>query len=184
MAMTDAKEQQRLIEQDLYNELRWMLVAATEWHICDQTVTNTGPLPNLPNHFQVLAMDSACVHIRSLYDFLIVNKTERADTAYASRDFNVTLAPTPLYKDYIDSINKRLMHIDTNRPAPRRQNGKQVKTDLNRKVLDLAQDVLSLWDDFLREVPQFSKQLTKARTDAIDDAKRAADALGGVCPFI
>jgi hypothetical protein len=175
----DAK---RLISDDLYNELRWMLVAASEWSVCE----NGSLSPNTPSHLQVLALDSACVHIRSLYEFFMDDpgKHRRTDTAHASRDFGVSLPPTTLYNDYIDGINKRVFHLDNFRPVPSSRSGSAVNTDVNRKIILLAHDVLNLWDGFAAQLPSYMNELSIARSDSISDAKNAAESLGGKPIFV
>jgi hypothetical protein len=178
--MTPA-EQCRLISEDLYNELRWMLVAASEWQAC-QGLTSAA-LRRFPNHIQVVTMDSALLHVRSLYEFFVDNGGRlRADTVYAGRDFGVGLSPTTLHDEYIDSLNKRLFHVDIFRPAPVKS-GTPVKTDVNARVKDLAQDVLDLWDAFAGALPSLASELSTARTDAIADAGKAAQSMGSAPVF-
>ena len=176
----DAK---RLINEDLYNELRWMLVAASEWQVCFGKLSRISV--SFPSHLQVLAMDSACVHIRSLYEFFIYvpSKSSRSDTAYANRDFGISVQPTQLYNEYIESLNKRIFHLDNYRPAPTARGGGAVKTDLNQKITDIAQDVLNVWDIFAKQLPQFETELSSARQKSISDAERAAISVGGSTIF-
>lgn len=179
LSSVDAK---RLINDDLYNELRWMLVAASEWSVCEKDSLS----PNAPSHLQVLALDSACVHIRSLYEFFIdaPGKHPRSDTAHALRDFGVSLPTTALYDDYIEGLNKRIFHLDNFRPMPASRSGNVVNTDVNRKIDLLAQDVLDLWDNFAIQLPSYTSELNAARASAISDATKAANSLGGKAVFV
>ncbi len=155
-----------------------MLVAATEWHafrLLDPSTRN-----EYPGHFHVLTMDSAFLHARSLYEFFLTPKRLwRSDTAYAERDFGVPLSPTKVSDTYIDALNKRLFHIDIFRPAPVNKGGKKVKTDINVRVVDIATDVLELWDDFAAKVGKFPTALRTARRKAIGDAAQAATTICG-----
>jgi hypothetical protein len=54
------------IEQHLFNELRWLLAAATEWSIQNQL--NLGMVGY---DVQVYAMDSAFLHARALFEFVV-----------------------------------------------------------------------------------------------------------------
>ncbi len=101
----------------------------------------------------------------------------------SKRDFGVTISPTALYTSYIDVLNKRMFHLYTYRPAPKLRAGGFAKTDLNRQIASLAQDVLSLWDEFTKQLPKYKKELMEARELAINDADAAARSLGGVSIF-
>lgn len=175
----------RLIKDDLYNELRWMLVAASEWNTCEDARKNGTPLQSLPNHLQVLTMDSACVHIRSLYEFFIdaPGKNPRNDTAHAKRDFGISLAPTTLHDSYIESLNKRIFHLDIFRPAPTGRGGVPVNTDLNEKITELSKDILDLWDEFTNQLPAYVTELLDARKKSIAEASKAASSVGGTAIF-
>ena len=94
------------------------------------------------------------------------------DTWHAQRDFGVSVAPTQLYLDYLDSLNKRLFHLDQYRPAPTTQVMARVKLDLNRRVAELAQDILGLWAAFSRDAPQVQTELATARQRSIDQASK------------
>jgi len=158
-----------------------MLVAASEWHafrLLPEATRN-----QFPSHFHVVTMDSACLHARSLYEFFLTpKKNSRPDTAYAERDFGVTLKPTKVSSTYIDSLNKRLFHVDLYRPVPVKKVGgsvKKVKTDVNTRVVEIATDVLTLWDEFAGRVGKFPTALKTARKKAIADAAQAATSICG-----
>jgi hypothetical protein len=176
-------EQRRLINQDLYNELRYLLIAATIWQACHD-IGNDDPkkAESHPHHLVVLAMDSAIMHARALYEFFFDHGD--FESAGAQRDFGVTIDRTKLYDEYKHTINKRLFHIDTRRPRPeKRGGGRRVKRDINRKVKLIADDVLGLWDQFSDELPGFKRQLSGARRKAIAEATKAAKSIDGRIVF-
>lgn len=178
------EEQRRLINQDLYNELRYLLIAATIWQRCrdvEQSDDQT-PFDDLPHHLQALTMDSACMHARALYEFFF--KSGDIETASAKRDYGVTLNRTRLYRDYEHTLNKRLFHIDLRRPAPRERFATaRVKRNVNRKPKLFADDVLGLWDKLAAQLPQLHRQLSGARKKAIAEADKAAKSVGGEVIF-
>lgn len=163
---------QRFIEQDLFNELRWMLVAASEWNA--SVATDFRPV----DHFQVIAMDSTFLHARALYEFFIDGQNPtwnpRPDTANAKRDFNVSIVPTATYRQYIDGINKRLFHLDINRPTPEKGGNPIPGKDVNDKVVVVAQDVLDAWDKFASLAPAYKSIMDQKRSQAIKDAHAAS----------
>jgi hypothetical protein len=179
--MLDLKEQRRLINQDLYNELRYLLISATVWQRC-RDIELSGdhhPFAELPHHLQAIAMDSACVHARALYEFFF-NCKQDAETAHAERDFGVALNPTKLFRDYEHALNKRLFHIDLDRPHPHVRNKPvAVKRNVNRKPYLFAADVLKIWDRFARQVPQLQRELSAKRALAISEAAIAAGSVQG-----
>jgi hypothetical protein len=160
-----------------------LLIAATIWQAChDIGKRDPKRAQTHPHHLVVLALDSACMHARALYEFFY-DFGDR-DSPGADRHFRVKLVRTKLYTDYKHSLNKRLFHVDLNRPAPEvRGGGKRVKRDINRKVKLIADDVLNLWDQFADQRPDFKRQLSRARRKAIAEATRAAESMGGSVLF-
>lgn len=174
-------ERRRLVSEDLYNELRWMLVAASEWQVCRGRPARD--LARFPSHIQVVTMDSALLHARALYEFFIDSGQSRADTAAAARDFGFQCSETVLYNEYIKSLNKRLFHIDRSRPAPSGRHDAAVKTDLNTRIVDIASDVLRLWDAFTLASADLCNELSTARENAVADAAAAAKSMGALPVF-
>jgi hypothetical protein len=58
-----------------------------------------------------------------------------------------------------------------------------VKRNVNRKPKLFADDVLKLWDQFAAQLPQYHRQLSKAREKAIAEAQRAAQSVDGELLF-
>jgi hypothetical protein len=169
---------QRFIEEDLYNELRWLLVAASEWNAA--TTKDVEPA----NHFLVVTMDSTFLHARSLYEFFIDAQilnpqwNPKQNTAYAKRDFNISIAPTSTYTRYIDGIHKRLFHLDINRPSPEKRGVPIPGKDINDKVMVVAQDVLDLWDNFAAQAPSYTDLMNEKRSEVIQEAHEASKSCG------
>jgi hypothetical protein len=94
-------QKEEYIRLHLFNELRWLLNAATEWSI--QKQLNLGICGY---DIQVYAMDSAFLHARALFEFFV--KTKNSKNHYSCRDFlgGTTLVKietgrghTPLFHD-------------------------------------------------------------------------------------
>lgn len=70
----------RLIEDDLYNELRWLLNAATQWY--GHKLLPKEEQDTFPPNFLVHVMNSAFVHSRSLYEFFtLLERDAKSATA-------------------------------------------------------------------------------------------------------
>jgi len=66
------------IEKDLFNELRWLLCAATEWDAYDRLIGEPPLVPKINEpcfHLKVYTMDSAFLHARSLYEFFTATES-------------------------------------------------------------------------------------------------------------
>ena len=73
-------EKENYIDRHLFNELRWLLNAATEWSIQGQL-----NLQICGYDIQVYAMDSAFIHARALFEFFVKKKPSK--NHYSCSDF-------------------------------------------------------------------------------------------------
>lgn len=87
----DHKGKEEYIELHLFNELRWLLGAATEWSIQDQL-----KLEKVGYNVQVYAMDSAVLHARALFEFWCNRRTTiiMALTSFLVLSWNPTAVRT------------------------------------------------------------------------------------------
>src|SRR5579863_1479802 len=137
----DDRGKAQYVERHLFNELRWLLGAATEWAVQDQL-----KLELVGYDVRVYAMDSAFVHARSLFEFFL-KPTNR--NHYGSNEFlgGTVLVSNSYTNDWKDPLHAFLMHAQ-DRSSPRPLNSSGEKKDLNRLPVDFAHEVLRLWKEF------------------------------------
>jgi hypothetical protein len=153
------------IETDLYNELRWLLCAATEWQANQSQC----------KHLKVYTMDSAFVHARSLYEFFTMDP--RSVSHHESKnhnrltwhDFGLT-APlsSPTYKRLAGPLHGRVIHICK---------GRSEHKPIKNHVVTLAADILRLWEEFSKslELKDYASVLDSFREKAIEEAEAVAN---------
>jgi hypothetical protein len=156
--------------EDLHNELRWLLCAATEWDAERSRKEDRQPC----FHIQVYAMDSALLHARSLYEFFtatdesIKRNKQNGSKRLTWRDFGTNCRQeSNRYKKVIGALHGRVMHLDRDRTGY-----EQVK----EQVVNLAEDILSLWDCFCNEpvLQPYASLLRQKRDEAIAEARKVA----------
>jgi hypothetical protein len=129
------------IEKDLYNELRWLLSASTQWYAHDQLIGEPPQVPLIkePCHdLKVYTMDSAFLHARSLYEFFTATKTRPDRLTW--RDYSQTSPQTSAkYEQFRTPLHGRLMHLNKDRSE---------YDGIKSEVVEIAKDVLILWDAF------------------------------------
>lgn len=150
----DNKDLARVLEEDLYNELRWMLCSAATWTTCGNI--------NVP-HLKVYSMDSCFLHARTLYEFLKKRKKKYPNWSdYSSKSL---IADWP--KLYKQAINTRLMHLVRNR-----SDEPQIKDE----VVNVAKATLQMWDEFWAE-DQIDKRYARIAKRIRDDCVNQASAI-------
>lgn len=164
-------DMKQVIDEDLYNELRWMVVAAVTW------LSSDGPAR--PRHLRVMAMDSALLHARSLYVFLSRQKRNpRYPNEVVCGDFRVDSPAGNVWPRLKDAVDARLFHIRADRSTT-----DPVKDELK----PLVDDILEMWKSFSKKLaisePRLESRCTGALNKALGDADTTATALGGRNPF-
>lgn len=162
MKMT-LEEKKNYISEELYHELRCLLGAATVW---------SGFMEDKAGFNIVVAMDSAFVHARCLFEFF---------TGISSHDVRITdFGPkqqyqSAIYDDWKEPLNRHVMHISKGRLKGNETNIKD-NMHLKDKVIEFAEDILRLWEKFEKDPShQFTSTLIEARRDAIKDAEKDAE---------
>jgi hypothetical protein len=157
--------------KDLYNELRWLLSAATQWDAWDKLVEGPPHIKEPCHHLKVYAMDSAMLHARSLFEFFTTKKPSKDRLCW--RDFGLAKPlKSKRYKALVEPLNARLMHVKKNRAGRR-----QVKNE----VVNLARDVVELWDKFSHHPALdalYKTLLDEHRTEAMAEAQKVAAQYG------
>ena len=131
------------LDEHLYNELRWLLCAAAEWHV--QDAINLGT----PGYYvQVYAMDSAAVHARALFEFF----TKPATPNHLGLDlYGLQPIPSQRYSgDWVSPLHAYLMHAQ-DRSATQQLtsfDGNSMK-HLKEMPVDFGHEVVDLWRQFI-----------------------------------
>jgi hypothetical protein len=174
---------ERFVSEDLYNELRWLLVSAASWTIVDADQP--------ADHFRVMCMDSAFLHARNLLEFFTMSpktfeRLARNGKAPAScHSFGVRNVHSQVFERWRPALEARVMHLRTDRPWPKNKHGNVAGTSIKGQVVSLAQEVLRLWDGFAidAKVAPYQAGLARSRSEALAEAERAARRLGLASPF-
>jgi len=168
-------DREEYIERHLFNELRWMLAAATEWSIQKEQLA----LEISGYHMDVFAMDSTFLHARALFEFFL-NPTK--GNYYGRTEFTSANLASDSYSNKVSGwsgpLHSHLMH------AQDRSKGRKLETpdgakDLNEMPVYFAREVLRLWEEFedalLNSGDQQDRRLgslaRKKRNEAINSAR-------------
>ncbi len=164
-------QKQEYIGRHLYNELRWLLGAATEWSVQDQL-----RLEIVGYDVQVYAMDSALLHARTLLEFF-TRPTRR--NHYSFSDFvDTELLKSDSYANWEDPVHSSLMLAqDRSGPAPLESVGGE--KELNEMPVEFAREILRLWKEFEERLGKSSdpgdqelqELARKKRREAIEGAR-------------
>lgn len=161
MVLTPA-EKLNFIRSELYHELRCLLGAATVWRAFRES--NAG-------FDVVVAMDSAFVHARCLFNFFTLRKS--------GNDISVTeFGPanpyfSSVYKEWEEPLNRHVLHIAKGRMNPTNLGA---SSHLNEQVATFAREILRLWAELERDPAAsiFSADVADARARAMQDATNDA----------
>jgi hypothetical protein len=159
------------IEDHLFNELRWMLAAATEWSIQEQLGLGIDGY-----HGQVYAMDSAFLHARTLFEFFL-NKTGK--NYYGYDQFLKTGLKSDKYGKWAMPLHRHVMHAQTRSQPEQLESLSGEMKDLNKMPVDFACEVLRLWKEFeeglgtnrIAKDRELQKLARDKRKEAIDGAR-------------
>jgi hypothetical protein len=155
------------IETDLFNDLRWLLCAATEWE-AHRKLVDTGKIKQPCYHLQVYTMDSVFLHCRSLYEFFIADGKKQNRLTY--RDYNKSTGQpaSTTYGEFKDALHARGMNLGRNRSGCK---------EIKNKVLDFANDILEMWSTFSTKpgMEPYRGVLGRLQQMAKDEARHVAE---------
>jgi hypothetical protein len=163
----------KAIKEDLFNELRWLLCAATEWAAYD-TLIEKPPIPKIAEpcfHLKVYTINSALLHARSLYEFFTATEHSmtRNPTRLTWRNYGLPARQaSDKYNQFMEPLHGRVMHLDKNRAG---------YDEIKSEVVNLAKDILRLWNAFSTHQdidPDYAELLDKSRKQAIEEARSVA----------
>lgn len=168
-----------LLEEDLADCLRWLLVGAIAWKA--GSVTSTVP------HQQVLAMNTAFTQARALYEFFY-GSPGRGDDARAT-DLISDWAPpeSPAYLGYMSAgkaANKRMFHLVYRRTEHAGGAAPDESDHLKNRVVAVAEDLVGLTREFVGRLDSDLQPYGQTALQlALDEAARCADAYSIRNPF-
>ena len=151
-------EKSSFIRKELCHELRCLLGAATVWKAFSDAKAGFDV---------VVAMDSAFVHARCLFNFFTHKK--------GGYDVSVTeFGPRVPYKSLVyekwcEPLNRHVLHISKGRATPNNVNS---SGHLNKQVKAFSDEILRLWDQVIGDpvASKFKADFEWVRGEAIKHA--------------
>lgn len=178
---TTIKEYQKYIEKDKALERRFQVVTVDEPDEADAVSILRGIKDKYELHHGVRIQDDAviaAVELSSRYisdRFLPDKAIDLMDEAAAKLRLEMDSVPEEL-----DDLNRRIMQLEIEREAIRRENDKDKETRLNKEIADLSEDRNALkaqWElekGKISEVRTLKEQLDQLRLEA-EQAERTGD---------
>ncbi|WP_428653546.1 ATP-dependent chaperone ClpB [Runella sp.] len=178
---TTTKEYQKYIEKDKALERRFQVVVVDEPDEADAISILRGIKDKYELHHGVRIQDDsviAAVELSSRYisdRFLPDKAIDLMDEAAAKLRLEMDSVPEEL-----DDLNRRIMQLEIEREAIRRENDKEKETRLNKEIADLSEDRNALkaqWElekGKITEIRALKEQLEQVRLEA-EQAERAGD---------
>jgi hypothetical protein len=184
LTMTERPGKKRYLQRDLYNELRWLLCAATEWHMQSTMNEYLDAIGQGTSayHMQVYTLDSVALHVRSLFEFLTKTATINH---FGTNNYlgSTNVVNSDIYRDdWEGPLHGYLMHSQP-RPGRRRKlrsrTGARKKLPLNRMPVEFAEEIIVVWQEFANELRVRGDSLARivdgVLTKAINDARCVRD---------
>lgn len=169
MQATETVDGNDFLRGHVFNELRWLLVAATTW------VATNGSDGRGVEHLRVMSMDSALLHARNLYEFWRGerNNVQKVFAAVGPRSELYLADGERLRK----ALHRKLLHLDSSREF------EPLDTEddhLHERVGEIAHDVLARWDEWqaTKGMRPFLLTMADVRRWSVADAGSAAHRLG------
>ncbi|QMW03741.1 ATP-dependent chaperone ClpB [Spirosoma foliorum] len=178
---TTLKEYQKYIEKDKALERRFQAVIVDEPDMADAISILRGIKEKYELHHGVRIKDDAVIaavelSTRYITDRFLPDKAiDLMDEAAAKLRLEMDSVPEEL-----DELNRRIMQLEIEREAIRRENDKEKETVLNKQIEDLSEqrnDLKARWETEKASVNEgrtLKEQLDKLRLEA-DQAERAGD---------
>ncbi|MBC3786305.1 ATP-dependent chaperone ClpB [Spirosoma utsteinense] len=178
---TTLKEYQKYIEKDKALERRFQAVIVDEPNVADAISILRGIKDKYELHHGVRIKDDAVIaavelSTRYITDRFLPDKAiDLMDEAAAKLRLEMDSVPEEL-----DELNRRIMQLEIEREAIRRENDKEKETTLNRQIADLSDqrnDLKARWEtekESVNEGRTLKEQLDQLRFEA-EQAERSGD---------
>lgn len=143
----DAAKLRDYLDNDLKNEIRYLLAAATEWHAQDKMNLE------IPGYeVQVYAMDSTFLHARALFEFF-TRKTTDYFYGYDAYRLKSKIRSRLYERHWSSPLHARLMHLQTRSKSAnvmRFGPGKvgNDKEHIKNMPVDFAKEIVTMWHEF------------------------------------
>ena len=178
---TTLKEYQKYIEKDKALERRFQLILVDEPNVPDAISILRGIKEKYELHHGVRIQDDAVIAAVELSDryisdrFLPDKAIDLMDESAAKLRLEMDSVPEEL-----DELNRRVMQLEIEREAIRRENDKEKEARLNKEIADLNEDRNALRAQWEVEKQQINEERTlKEQLDTLkleaDQAERAGD---------
>ena len=178
---TTLKEYQKYIEKDKALERRFQLILVDEPNVPDAISILRGIKEKYELHHGVRIQDDAVIAAVELSDryisdrFLPDKAIDLMDESAAKLRLEMDSVPEEL-----DELNRRVMQLEIEREAIRRENDKEKEARLNKEIADLNEDRNELRAQWEVEKQQINEERTlKEQLDTLkleaDQAERAGD---------
>ncbi len=174
----DSAMRRNYLDNDLKNEIRYLLAAATEWHTQAKLHLGIGGY-----EVQVYAMDSTFLHARALFEFFT-----RKTTAffYGYNEFGLeSKIKSSLYENHwSDPLHARLMHLQSrsrSADVKRFDPDDSQKEHIKNMPVDFAKEVVRMWHVFAGALQALegdqSRALGQRAHEILREALDAAEAV-------
>ena len=129
----------------------------------------------------MIAAEQSSLHSPSVYEFFTGDPAgdEGAGRQPASwKFFGAARQESQLYEMWRETLHARLFHIRTDRPQPTSaKTGADLPQHIPGEVVNLAHDVLRLWDAFTNDsaIADYRSILSARRHEAVQEARKIAE---------
>lgn len=154
----NTQELKEFLDKDVAYELRCLLGAATVWQ---------ANRDHEKGFEVVVALDSALVHARCLFNFF----TGNGHNDVSVQEFGHGPYPSALYEEWREPLNRHVLHISRGRLTPTNVGN---NLHLNEMVIEFVNEMLDLWTRF--EKDSADPRVAEIRTKAVDDSRKDAAA--------
>lgn len=138
------KEQKKFINEHLFNELRWLLCAVASWQKAREDGTE-----KYPPHFIVFTMDSAFLHVRSLFEFFTHNNPKNQLHLVTWYYYGLSQGlDSPLYSKWMQQLHHHVMHLENRLKVNNVVGG----THLKNMPFKFAIEIVRLWQEFSSKI--------------------------------
>ncbi|GJN99260.1 hypothetical protein NJB1728216S_07850 [Mycobacterium marinum] len=160
------------LNEHLYDELRYLLCAATEWHVQQSIPEETKPVSRGGYYVQVYAMDSATVRARALFEFFT---TKHNSHHIGVNRFGLTRITSDRYENWKDPLNRYILHVNERPGGQYLSSFDYAETKhLKDMPVDFAYEAVRLWRVFIKRLGdnKLAELAQEKLTEAIGEAER------------